>query len=81
VLARDLLPRIHPMPKWLFSLYYHHGEASHWTWTRVADDGAIIRKSAHRFPSFLQCVRDAEKHGYEPRNDMFPCDRPNDSVD
>jgi hypothetical protein len=51
------------MPKWFFDLTGEKQDA--WRWLLVADDGAVMKTSHRTFAYYLDCVADAERHGYK----------------
>jgi hypothetical protein len=50
------------MDKWFFDLV--GPEQDTWLWRRHAEDGKLLGMSAQGFKYYLDCVADAEQHGY-----------------
>ncbi len=50
------------MDKWFFDLIGPRQDT--WVWRREAEDGTLVGMSHEEFKYYLDCVADAEKHGY-----------------
>jgi hypothetical protein len=50
------------MDKWYFDLLGPRQDI--WVWRRMSESGTLIAMSSRQFSYYLDCVADAEKHGY-----------------
>jgi hypothetical protein len=50
------------MDKWYFDLLGPRQDV--WVWRRMSEEGVLVAMSAQQFKYYLECVADAEKHGY-----------------
>lgn len=50
------------MDKWYFDLLGPRQDI--WVWRRMGNDGTLVAMSSRQFNYYLDCVADAEKHGY-----------------
>jgi len=50
------------MDKWYFDLIGPDQDT--WIWRREGVDGTLVSMSRDEFKYYLDCVADAEKHGY-----------------
>ena len=45
-----------------------------WQWHRLGEGGEPSRKSTRVFPTLLECLEDATRHGYSPGMPGGDCD-------
>lgn len=63
------------MPTWRFTLHYEASNVPQWTWSQLADDGAVMQESSAPFEAMQDCLIDATKHGYVSAPDGRDSDR------
>jgi hypothetical protein len=51
------------MGRWYFDLV--GAKQERWVWREIDEHGEIMRACATKFAYYVDCVADAEKHGYK----------------
>jgi hypothetical protein len=44
--------------------WHFTSDAAGWRWHCIDVDGKVVKGSSEAFPSLIQCIGDAMKHGY-----------------